>query len=332
VRVVGVARLDDGRIVVGNGASTQLKFFDRTGAYLSSFGGPGWDRGTFSVLTWIQLLETGEIVAFDASAPSLSVFTAEGVFLNRLLDGYDPRASGTFSGIVGVFDDKSVLLHQTRTTRESHDARRPDEWFVRVARGGLPTTVTNAFPGTEIVREHFINSNKIIRPPFGRALHVALSPDRFHVGDDDMYEISVFTPEGTLLHVIRLEGRERPATADDLDRYLEIRLPPNKDLPRDYLEKPLRALATHKTLPAFSALRADPDGNVWAREYDIELSKNRAERWNVFDANGRYLGDMTMPKGFEIMTVGTDYVAGVYKGGIGVETVRVYDLKKPRRR
>jgi hypothetical protein len=84
-------------------------------------------------------------------------------------------------------------------------------------------------------------------------------------------------------------------------------------------------------MPAFSALRSDPDGNLWVRDFDVALPGDREERWHVFDPNGRYLGVLEMPKAFALMTVGVDYIAGVSRDRFGTEQARIYDLKKPRR-
>ena len=339
MKVVGVVRLDDGTIVVANASSAELKYFDRAGAYVMSAGGLGWDRGTFRVLGWIQALETGGLVAYDESLRSLSVFDTEGSYVRPLLQGYDPRANGAFFTIVGVFEDESVLIHQSRLSGEASEmrdgpavAQRSDDWFVRVPRFGVPATVTDAFPGAEIVRRRFVNGGDVSQPPFGRSVHAAISPNRFYVGDDDRFAISAFSPEGALLHVIRLEGADRPITEKTIDDYMDLRIQPNRDLSRSVLEPPLRAMITHRTMPAFSALRSDVDGNLWAREFDIALPADREERWHVFDPNGRYLGALEMPKAFSLMTVGPDYLAGVWKDRFGTERVRIYELKKPRRR
>lgn len=331
LKVVGVVRLDDGSIVVANAASAELKYFDRKGAWVSTAGGAGFDRGSFRMLGGIQHLETGEIAAYDESLRSVQVFDASGGYVRHLMTGYDPRTNGAFRTVEGAFDDESVLIHQSRRSGNGDGRQRSDEWFVRVPKQGMPVTVTDAFPGEEVVYRRFSNSSDVARPPFGRSLHVALAPTRFYVGDDDAYAISALSPEGTLLHVVRLEGAERPVTADAIDEYIDSRLMLNPDLKRSYLEPPLRALITAKTMPAFSALRADPDGYLWARDFDLALPGSQRERWNVFDPNGRYLGALEMAKGFAVLTVGTDYVGGVAKDKYGTEQVRIYELNRPKR-
>jgi hypothetical protein len=331
LKVAGVVRLDDGTIVVANGSSAELKYFDRHGTHLTTAGGTGWTPGTFRVLGWMQLLESGEIAVYDESVRSLSAFDGEGNYVRSLLGGYDPRTNGAFLSIEGVFDDESVLVHQSRMSTELRSAERSEDWFVRVPKQGLPATVTNGFPGEEILRVRFVNAGEALRPPFGRSLHAAVSPTRFYVGDDDGYTISAFSPDGTLMHVIRLEGAERPVTEDAIEAMVDLRTPAGRGVDRTSLAHSLRRQITHATMPAFSALRADPDGNVWARDFDVAPFAEREERWNVFDPNGRYLGALEMPKAFTVLTVGLDYVAGVWKDRFGTERVRIYELKKPRR-
>jgi hypothetical protein len=330
LKVVGVVRLDDGNVVVANGASAELKYFDRKGEHMTTSGGVGWAPGTFQVLGWIQPLETGGIVAYDESKRTLSVFDEAGTYQRTLMEGYDPRANGAFLTILGVFDDESVLIHQSRLDPEPKGLQRSDDWFVRVPKYGIPAAVTGAFPGTEVIRRKFVNARDVSRPPFGRALHAALAPTRFYVGDDDDFIISAFSPEGTLLHRVQLDGAERAVTPEVIDEHVRVRMVPHPQLDRKSQEAGFREMITHTTLPAFSALRSDPDANLWVREWDVALPADRAERWIVFDANGRYLGALQMPKGFSLLTVGVDYVGGVARDKFRIEQVRIYELKKPR--
>ena len=332
LKVVGVMRLDDGTIVVANASSSELKYYDREGKFITSVGGSGWQPGQFRVLGWIDQLETGELVAYDESERSLQVFDASGAYVRSLLGNYNAKQSGPFLTIQGVFDDESVLIHQSRLGEPTAGSQRSTDWFVRVPRYGLATTVTDGLPGDEVVMHRFVNRSEIQRPPFGRSLHAAVAPTRFYVGDDDQYAISVYSPEGELLHVVRLEGAERPITEDVIKDYMDQRIAPNRDFSRSYLETPLRKLISHNTQPAFAAVRADADGNLWVRDFDVNMPANRKERWNVFDPNGRYLGALEMPKAFTVLNIGVDYIGGVWKDAFGTERARVYDLKKPSHR
>jgi hypothetical protein len=45
----------------------------------------------------------------------------------------------------------------------------------------------------------------------------------------------------------------------------------------------------------------------------------------VFDSRGRWLGDVSMPTGFQPFEIGTDYVTGIMRTD-GVNQVVIYEL------
>jgi hypothetical protein len=49
--------------------------------------------------------------------------------------------------------------------------------------------------------------------------------------------------------------------------------------------------------------------------------------WNVFDAEGRWTMNVTMPARFSPMEIGSDYVLGIARDTDGVETVVMYRLE-----
>ena len=85
------------------------------------------------------------------------------------------------------------------------------------------------------------------------------------------------------------------------------------------------------TYPHFRAaldeLHVDAERNVWVRTFQV--SPSEPAEWSVFDPAGRWLGQVETPPGFDVMDIGADYVAGVWKDELDVEHVRVYALHKP---
>jgi hypothetical protein len=70
----------------------------------------------------------------------------------------------------------------------------------------------------------------------------------------------------------------------------------------------------------------DALGNVWLSDY--ENSYVATGVWRVFDREGRYLGEIRSPAQLRILEIGEHYVAGVWKGDLGVESVRLYALNR----
>jgi hypothetical protein len=53
-------------------------------------------------------------------------------------------------------------------------------------------------------------------------------------------------------------------------------------------------------------------------------------KWSVFDAGGRWLGDVTLPPRFTPLEIGADYVLGRSRGTDNVARAVMYRLDKPR--
>ena len=51
-------------------------------------------------------------------------------------------------------------------------------------------------------------------------------------------------------------------------------------------------------------------------------------RWYILDPEGRAVATVTMPPRLRIEEIGTDYILGVATDGDGVETVRMYGLRR----
>ena len=75
--VRGATRLSDGRIVVANGGSNELRFFDAVGVHLATRGGGGEGPGEFERLLRVEPWPGDSIVAWRAARAGFSVFDSE---------------------------------------------------------------------------------------------------------------------------------------------------------------------------------------------------------------------------------------------------------------
>jgi hypothetical protein len=91
---------------------------------------------------------------------------------------------------------------------------------------------------------------------------------------------------------------------------------------RVFSEAPVRS-----TMPVYSGLLVDLEGNVWVRDYLPEPAP--ATSWQVFDPEGRWLGAVELIAGLEVTEIGPDYVLGVLRDDYEVEYVRLHRLVKP---
>ncbi len=77
-RVAGATRLSDGRIVVANGGTGELRFYASSGVHLRSVGRPGEGPGEFRLLSRLWRDEHDSLYAWDRTLGRLSIFDGVG--------------------------------------------------------------------------------------------------------------------------------------------------------------------------------------------------------------------------------------------------------------
>lgn len=93
------------------------------------------------------------------------------------------------------------------------------------------------------------------------------------------------------------------------------------------MEELYDGLPFHETMPAYSAIEPDTEGNLWVADY--RAGPDDPFRWTVFDIEGRLLGSLDMPAGLTVHEIGADYVLGVTRNEMDVEQVVLHRLIKP---
>lgn len=85
-------RLSDGRIVVANTGSGELRFFDSTGAFLQGVGGRGGGPGEFTNLVRVHAFGSDSLAAYFASGARMAVLDPRGTFVRTVPadSGRDP--------------------------------------------------------------------------------------------------------------------------------------------------------------------------------------------------------------------------------------------------
>lgn len=80
-RARGSVRLDDGRIVVADGGSQELRFFDKSGRYLKAVGGDGEGPGEFRFPARVRKVGGDSLLVWDQRLQRVSFFDLQGEFL-----------------------------------------------------------------------------------------------------------------------------------------------------------------------------------------------------------------------------------------------------------
>ncbi|HKP74694.1 MAG TPA: hypothetical protein VJT67_04090 [Longimicrobiaceae bacterium] len=327
-RVTDALHLPDGRVVVANDGSAELRYFAGDGRFLASAGRRGQGPGEFQSIARLWRAGGDTVVAYDPLLSRLTTFAGPGRLVGvsslRPVTGGGPVPPE----LLGRFRDGTFLARALAPLPldAPPGARRVPVAYFRVRPGDSTATLLGHFPGDEsfVVREGSgVSANQ---PMFGRRTYVAVAGDRFYVGNSDTYQIAVHTADGGLLRSIRAAQPNAPVTRAHVERYRQGYLAQVEPESRPRLETILAQMPVPSTFPAHGRMLVDTDANLWVAEYPRPGAGWQV--WNVFDARGRWLGPVEMPAQFRITAVGSGKVLGVLHGEREVEQVRAYRLMR----
>jgi hypothetical protein len=324
--VRSAAKLADGRIVVANYGTRQLRFYDANGRFLTASGGLGEGPGEFDWLGKALRVEGDSLVFWDPNNRRLSVFDSSGRFVRSV-----PLRSGQGVGIPEPLGRTSTGALLGRTGSRSNDvgAVRSDALFVLYGSDLAPIDTFAQRPGTERFIQPCGQGMCGYDPPFARATSAAFWRDLLFVGSADRYEIDVIGVDGREIRSIRAAAPSRKPAAADVARQRDDLLSHARDAERrKALEAVYALMSVPATLPAYRDLRVDRSGNLWVEDY--RMTDDVAPRWTVFDSTGRMLGTLATPRSLRIDEIGDDYLIGVFRDSLDVEQVRMHRITKPR--
>ena len=322
-RVTDATRVVDGRIVIANSGSNELRVFNADGSHAATWGGRGEGPGEFvsysptAVASW----PGDSIAAPNPWGTRLSLFDRDGnhgrdVHLDtRLLNVVDLLPDGKIftSGSGGLRGDMSG---------SSGLVRRSAEWGILDADGTLHASL-GEFPGTEFYAI-FAADGSIEggRPhPFGRGTMGAVWGELAAIGVQDRYEIKAFATDGSPVRIVRRDGDLESPTQADLDEYYAQRYADLPDEDRISNLNAMRDMPLVDSYPAFAEILPDRAGYLWVREY-------RTAVWTVFDPEGRVQGLIETPPGLRTFEIGEDYILGWVYDELGVEYVQLWTLSR----
>ena len=324
-RAMDATILADGRIVVANGGSGELRFFDSTGSHLASRGGQGEGPGEFLQLRSLEPWPGDSIVAWFGPRANISVFDSGGNY-GRTIEINDgsqpwvarPAATSVHGSILAVYswEDRDTLVLQLLD----------GEGAVRTSLGTLPSWEPYLMhEGTE--REMLYWKTFSREPVWG------VWGDLVAIGVTSRYEIKAYGADGSLARIVRREHSPRVPTPEDVEAYIESDVLPDypdatpseqEDHRRDYRSVPV---AEH--FPAFTSIMIDKLDHLWIREYDLPREERPVPLWTVFDPEGHVLGFVETPAElWMIYEIGEDYILGHSMDELGVESIQVWPLER----
>ena len=329
--IEGARQLPDGRVVVVDRSSCELRFFGTDGVFLERTGGRGEGPGEFR--QYCALAPSADVDSlFVYDIGRLSVFDDRGRFIRRvnlLWPGHRPRVVGVADGLAGLEAGVRNIPSAGHPTFRQIDV---DYAMLELEPGRVVweergfqwhRTYRNVMPG---------GTTSVVPIAFDITPVAAMGRDGFYValGENHGPEIRQYGTAG-LSRLIRLAepSAGAPSTAD-IRALIEFDNAPyampdttRERISQDRLRRSLE-LPRPEIKPVFSRLLIDDAGWLWAELYRFEVEA--PVRWLVFDPQGEGVGSVDMPPDLHLWQIGQDFVLGVWMDEHRVEYVRRHAL------
>lgn len=319
--------LGDERIVVGNGGTSEVRYFTPAGEFELAVGGPGEGPGEFSFLSSAFSRLPGDTLrTYDGSTRRITDFAPDGGLVHSTPltgpDGGDLGAhfAGTFrDGRIAV----SVLETPPATEVADGEIVRPARIYWTLQPDGSPDTPITTIVDRELLVRLIDGRQAFVTLPL-RVSPQAVTHDELIVTLPDRNEVRWYAADGRLRRIARWDAPVRELTPQLYDRYIEsLPYPPDR---RARIREQSEGLSLPVSVPSIAGIRVGPAGEVWLEKF--RLTPDEPSGWTVLAPDGAWLGDVIMPDGLNPLDIGRDYVIGVSRDELDVEYVDVHSLER----
>ena len=317
-RIVDVALLAGGEIIVVDGGSAEVRRYDAAGRHLWSTGGRGEGPGEFRFPRYLGRRDDGAFLIWDRGLLRLSVIENGEVTLAERRNAPD---GSTFIA-EGLFDDGAWLVAYPQSVSLPEGAA----WTDTIRLGRYDPVLEEHVELPTVPGPRWVWTGQSMLPvPFSPRSLRATVGNRVAVASGSVPEVSVHDPDGSLAARYRIAREREPVTESDVGQVIESLVELGQGSAavwrqwRDDMEVPAYE-------PAFDQLLADGNGNLWAQRFTADLLTREPPSWDVFGPAGTWLGVVATPGGMVVNAIRDGLVAGVYRDELGVEYVSVHRL------
>lgn len=347
-RVRAAFRLSDGGLVIVNGGSHELRFYDRSGRHLRSAGRQGQGPGEFQQIFSAQRIRGDSVAVWDNLQRRISLFaptgqrgrdlgpdlTGESVTVNSVTTPAMPsevafRDDGSFV-VIPIFP--RWALTGLRINDEGYGVVRDDS----VATDGVwqaehPVYVFDA-SGQLLSKspvlgstEYVVHEGTVQFRMFGQRLGIAGGGERFLVWTGQPGRVLSLSSNGDTARV-EMALPARALTPEVVEAEISRSAQFFAESSRDQMRRLFESVPPPDSLPRFSRLLLDDQERIWAAEYRTALERESATsiRWRVFSPSGVPVATLTVPADLRVSDVSFGYVTGYVRDEFDVERVDSY--------
>jgi hypothetical protein len=316
VFAMDVGILPNGNIVVLDTGNRRVLRFRSDGAYIGSFGSPGEEPGQFVTPLFLEVAGD-RIYVLDSGLDRVTAFDTAGIFLSRFeldlagLAGTMPLFIAGGPDEVYLAGEPVPFLEEARDTGEAVIYRVDGS-------GAIVDTLALFLPSNWVRLEVEEGRATFAKPRLAPAPRLSATPGAAALSTGARYMIEIRGPDGSLLRRVARQYENVVVTPEIRDSVLaELERLPNA-LPREALEQ----VPFAPVVPAVENLVMDYQGRLW-----VDVYADAATRWDIFDAEGQFLGPLFLPQPLELKDVGSERACGTIQEASGQSAVVCYHIE-----
>ena len=327
-RVTDVRELPDGRLVVANSGSSELRFFSSTGHHLFSHGSGGSGPGEYRVIDGIHVFAEDSIAVFDQFNQRISILRTDGRLLNTiaLADAQGNRL-GRGQYVIGYSAHGPVVSYGGRSF-SSGDTTQVTRDTLRLAIFDTTERLLGPARLSYLDSENFVYSNggsvSVGPLPFGRSTFLATNGDSIVVADNTSFSLTISNWKTGQTSTASLLGNQQSLDRAIIADFKDEAMASIPERWRTVRRRALEETPFPSHVAPYDQLLLDDRGAVWLR---LSPAGSDHARWIVVESEGltRWL---RLPAEFEPTQAGDSWILGVLTDELGVEVVVRYRIRE----
>jgi hypothetical protein len=318
-RIGTAASLASGNLVVANGGTHELRFYDPSGKHIRTVGRRGEGPAEFGFLSTLWIGPGDTVMVLDPNRRRIVYFDSAGVLArgesyaqdltNESPDSQNPCV---FPGLMGLFEDGARVVSGWGCMQfQGTNGRRPTVVPIDLVRSGERVNV-GSFAATWVwERANPENPRDFFSLiPFSRRMTYVVGPDRLFVSEGADLEIQIFDPHGRLIGLLREDAVPPRVSAADREAYVEEQAATPRPHPED--------VPFPDRFGSYSQLLLSHEGELWVRR--VPRPMDSLQHWVVFSKDGRKIRRVVVPD-VRVATVRGERIVGFVSDTLGIETV-----------
>lgn len=331
-RIAG-AYLTDGGIVVANGGTAEVRYYDRAGTHVRSVGGRGGGPGEFRLIRSMSRASDGRIAVWDPPRRRITLLADSGGVLRTVelrptslpavVDGTQVPA---FPFAVWSLGDGTMLVSPgfptQVVTRGRNGVRRDTTALFLYDQEGRLIREVGPFPGGET----YVYDRSSMPFPFGHRLLLTAGRESFYIGTGKS-PIYILDGDGAVTDSIVVSDELRGVTPRQLEAqkaHILAMMPPAA---RQNMAEMLASMPEPETVPAYSRLLVDAEDRLWVKAFSADPRSEH--EWKVYGPDAAEPGLLVVAAGREIMDAAGDTVLVVSRDDFDVEVLSLHRMTEP---